>query len=96
VTQTGTIPVRRISRLIDTGLTVTVTAGSFDSVALIRQEFWVFGTNGLGMPDTTIDSAYRWYAPGVDEIRRVQWRDGEADSTLREFIGGTVGGNTYP
>ena len=96
VTTTGTIPVRRISRLMDTGLVDTVPAGIFDSVALVRQEFWVFTKNGLGIPDTLVDSAFRWFAPGVDEIRRVLWRDGDVDSTLREFVGGTVGGNSYP
>jgi hypothetical protein len=89
LTQSGTVPVRRISRLVDTGLTVVVPAGTFDSVALIRQEFWRF-VSVLGAPDTLVDSAYRWFAPGVDEIRRVQWRDGQPDSTLREFVGGTI------
>lgn len=95
-TQSGPIPVRRVSILADTGLSETVPAGTFDSVVLIRQEFLLFGTNGLGIPDTSVDSAYRWFAPGVDEIRQVRWRDGEVDSTLREFLGGTVNGVTYP
>lgn len=96
VTQSGLVPVRRLSMLVDTGLTATVNAGTFDSVILIRQEFWLIGVNGLGFPDTTVDSAYRWFARDVEEIRRVQWRDGNPDSTMREFIGGTVGGITYP
>jgi hypothetical protein len=90
VTQTGTIPVRRTSYLVDTGLSLTVPAGTFDSVAMIRQEFWVFTTNGLGIPDTTIDSVYRWFAPGVDEIRRIRWRDGSPTSTTREYSGGVL------
>jgi hypothetical protein len=96
VTQTGLLPVRRVSRLIDTALIITVPAGTFDSVILIRQQFFVFGENGVGIPDTTIDSTYRWFAPGVDEIRRVLWRDGEPDSTLREMSAGTLNGTTYP
>lgn len=95
VTQTGTVPVRRISRLVDTSLMVTVPAGIFDSVALIRQEFWTIRTI-LGATDTLVDSAYRWYAPGVDEIRRIEWLHSEVDSTLKEFEFGSVGGNTYP
>lgn len=94
-TQSGLVPVRRLSQLVDTGLTATVNAITFDSVVLIRQEFWVIGVNGLGFPDTTVDSAYRWFARHVEEIRRVRWRDGEINSTMREFIGGTVGGVTY-
>lgn len=94
-TQSSPLPVRRISRLIDTGLTITVPAGMFDSVVLIRQEFWVFITT-LGMPDTTIDSVYRWFAPGADEIRRVLWRDGEMVSATRELDSGFVNGVSYP
>jgi hypothetical protein len=89
-TQSGPVPVSRLSQLVDTGLTQTVGAGTFDRVVLIRQEFRVEGFI------TTVDSAHRWFAPGVEEIKRVQWRDGDTDSTMREFIGGTVGGVTYP
>lgn len=95
VTQTETVPVRRISRLIDTGLSVTVPAGSFDSVVLIRQEFWTIHTV-LGATDTLVDSAYRWYAHGVDEIKRIEWLHSVPDSTLKEFQAGSVGGHTYP
>ena len=95
VTQTETVPVRRISRLVDTGLSVTVPAGTFDSVALIRQEFWTIRTI-LGATDTLVDSAYRWYAPGVDEVKRIEWIHSTPDSTLKEFQAGSVGGNTYP
>jgi hypothetical protein len=95
VTQTETVPVRRISRLIDTGLTVAVPAGTFDSVALIRQEFWTIVTV-LGATDTTIDSSYRWFAPGVDEIRRVEWLHTAVDSTVKAFQAGSIGGRTYP
>jgi hypothetical protein len=93
--QSGALPVKRITELKSTALSLTVPAGSFDSVILIRQEFWIIGET-QGAPDTSVDSAYRWFAPGVDEIRQVRWRDGQPDSTLRDFIGGTVGGNTYP
>jgi len=95
VTQTETVPVRRISRLVDTGLSVVVPAGTFDSVVLIRQEFWTI-RNILGATDTLVDSAYRWYAPGVDEIRRIEWIHDTPDSTLKEFQAGSVGGNIYP
>jgi len=95
VTQTEIVPVRRISRLISTGLTVAVPAGSFDSVVLIRQEFWTI-RNILGATDTTVDSSYRWFAPGVDEIRRVEWLHLAApDSSVKEFEAGSVGGNIY-
>jgi len=96
ITQNGLLPVRRITRLIDTGLSVTVPAGMFDSVILIRQEFWVFTTNGVGIPDTAIDSVFRWFAPGADEIRRVLWRDEELVSTTRELDSGFVNGVSYP
>ena len=95
VTQTGLIPVRRFSRLVDTGLTIAVSAGTFDSVVLIRQEFWTFLTI-LGTPVTLRDSSYRWFAPGVDEIRRVQWRDGDLTSATRELDSGFVNGVSYP
>jgi len=88
-------PVRRITRLIDTGLTVTVGTMTFDSVAMLRQEFWQF-RSALGATDTVIDSAYRWYAPGVDEIRQVRWSDGDTQSVSFDFVGGTIDGRTYP
>ena len=95
VTQSGLAPVRRISKLLDTALVDSVPAWRFDSVILIRQEFWRFITV-LGVPDTLRDSAYRWYAPGVDEIKAKIWFEGDTDSTYREFIGGTIDGRTYP
>lgn len=96
LTQSSVVAVRRITRLIDTGLTETVPAGTFNSVVRIRQEFWVFGVDGFNNPKTFIDSSYRWFAPGVDEIRRVLWKDGATDSTLREMTAGVVNGVTYP
>jgi hypothetical protein len=95
VTQTETVPVRRISRLIDTALTDTVPAGIFDSVVLIRQEFWTI-VSVLGAMDTLVDSSYRWFAPAVDEIKRVEWLRSATDSSYKEFQGGSVGGRTYP
>jgi len=95
VLQTGGLPVRRFSRLDSIGVQLTVPAGSFDSVAVIRQEFWRIITNPLMQLDTLIDSTYQWFAPGVDEIRRIEWLDG-SPTVVREFVGGTVGGRTYP
>jgi hypothetical protein len=94
-TQTTPLPVTRISRLVNTQMMDTVPAGIFDSVVMIRQEFWLTRTV-LGVPVTSIDSAYRWYAPGVDEIRATIWNDGDTASSTREFIGGTIDGRTYP
>jgi len=87
----GSTPVSRTSRLVDTGLTLTVPAGTFDSVIMVFQVFRIFGTTPLGQPDTTVDSAYRWFAPGLDEIQRVRWAPGQADSTLRRFESGSAG-----
>lgn len=84
--------VTRTSRLVDTGLIITVPAGTFTSVARIRQTFQRPGPP----PAVLTDSAYRWYAFGVDEIRRVLWEEGKADSTLLEFIGGTIDTLTFP
>ena len=95
VTQGEPEPVRRISRLIDTGLTVTVPAGMFDSVVLIRQEFWRF-TEVLNVTVIKIDSVDRWYAPGVDEIRRVEWLGSDLIGATRELDSGIVNGVSYP
>jgi hypothetical protein len=85
-------PVTRTSRLVDTGLTITVPAGTFTGVAKIRQTFQRPGPP----PAVLTDSTYRWYAKGVDEIQRVLWEDGKADSTLIEFIGGKIDSLTFP
>ena len=91
LTGSGNAPIRRISRLVDTALTLTVGPMTFDSVVLIRQEFWL-----ISVPVNEVDSAYRWYAHGVDEIRSVRWRHGQTDSTVRIFTRGTIGGRPYP
>ena len=89
-------PVRRFSRLVDTGLTLTVGTMTFDSVVLIRQEFWRIVSPLPPITDTLRDSAYRWYAPTVDEIRQTRWLDGDTQSVSFEFVGGTIEGRLYP
>lgn len=84
------VPISMTSQLVDTGLMVTVPAGTYDSVVLVRQIFRLFGTGGLGQPETTVDSTYRWFAPGIDEIRRVQWNLA-GDSVIRQLAGGSAG-----
>ena len=84
------VPLTMMSQLVDTGLLLTVPAGTYDSVILVRQVFRLFGKNGLGIPETTVDSTYRWFAPGIDEIRRVSW-DVVGDSLIREFSFGSAG-----
>lgn len=74
--------------LLDTGMVDTVPAGIFDSVVLVQLTFLA-----IDGADSSAVAVWRWYAPGVDEIRQLNLAGPGAQ---RELDSAVINGITYP